>query len=89
MDEAGALYVSLTDYKAMDPETPSPLSVDTPRDKRSLPVESRFKQALQRDQPEAGEGARMNKTLCETGEEMVLGATPNGNFSHGTMRELL
>ena len=29
LDAAGAIDVSLTDYKAMDPATPSPLSVDT------------------------------------------------------------
>ena len=90
LDAAGALYVSLTEYKAMDAETPSPLSVDTPGDKRRIPVESRFKDALDRDQPETGEGERMD----ETGEEMELGATPNeemasGNFSPGTTRELL
>ena len=60
LDAAGALYVSLTEYKAMDPATPSPLSVDNPGDKRSLPVESRFKYALESDQPESGEGERMD-----------------------------
>ena len=36
LDAAGTLYVSLTEYKTMDPATPSPLSVGTPGDKRSL-----------------------------------------------------
>ena len=94
LDAAGALYVSLTEYKAMDPETPSPLSVDTPGDRRSLPVESRFKVGLERDQTEAREGEMIDETLSEAGEEIELGATPNdevvsGNFSPGTTRELL
>ena len=78
----------------MDPETPSPLSVDTLEDKRSLPVESRFENAQEREQLEAGEGERMNETLSEAGEEMELEATPNeevepGYFCPGTTRELL
>ena len=94
LDAAGALYVSLTEYKAMDGATPSPLSVDNPGDKRSLPVESRFKDALERDQPESGEGERMDETLSEAEEEMELGATLNeevvpGIFSPGNTRELL
>ena len=40
LDAAGALYVSLTEYEAVDPATPSPLSFDTPGDKRSHPAES-------------------------------------------------
>ena len=49
-------------------------------------MESRFKDALERDQPEAGEGERLDKTLSEAEEQMELGATPNeevlsGNFS--------
>ena len=34
LDAAGQLYVALTEYKRLDPATPSPLSVDTPGDKR-------------------------------------------------------
>ena len=58
LDAAGVLYVHLTEYKVADPTTPSPLSVGTPRDKRSLPVENRFTDALQRDQAESGEHKR-------------------------------
>ena len=41
LDAAGPLYVALTEYKKSDPTTPSPLSVGTPGDKRSGPVEDR------------------------------------------------
>ena len=43
LDAAGLLYVALTEYKKQDPGTPSPLSVGTPGDKRSGPVEDRFR----------------------------------------------
>ena len=43
LDAAGPLYVALTEYKKTDPVTPSPLSVGTPGDRRSGPVEDRFK----------------------------------------------
>ena len=69
LDAAVTLYVSLTEYKAVDPVTPSSLSVGIPGDKRSLPVESRFKDALERDQDESAEGESMDETLSETGEE--------------------
>ena len=36
LDAAGPLYVALTEHKGMNPTTPSPLSVDTPGDKRSI-----------------------------------------------------
>ena len=39
LNAAGALYVSLTENKAVDPATRSPLSADTPGDKSSLSVE--------------------------------------------------
>ena len=58
LDVAGALYVSLTENRAMDPAMPSPLSVDTSGDKSGLPVKGRFEDALKRDQPEAAEGER-------------------------------
>ena len=43
LDAAGPLCVALTEYKKTGPATPSPLSVDTPGDKRSGPVEDRFR----------------------------------------------
>ena len=71
LDAAG----TLTEYKAVDPATPSPLSVGTPGDKRSLLVESRFKD--EKDQDESGEGESVVETLSEAREEMELGTTPD------------
>ena len=48
LDAAGPLYVALTGYKKPGPTTPSPLSVGTPGDKRSGPVEDRFRRILER-----------------------------------------
>ena len=53
IDAAGALYVALTEYKKLDPATPSPLSVGTAGDKRSNPVENRFRDALEKEQAES------------------------------------
>ena len=83
-----------TEYKTADPATPSPLSVVTPGDRRNLPVENIFTDALERDQPESGEGKSMDETLGEAGEEMEVGNTPDGgttnrDLSPGTTRELL
>ena len=90
LDAAGPLCVSLTEYKTADPKTPSPLSVGIPGDRRNLPVENRFTAALERDQPESGEGESIGKA----GEEMEVGNTPDGGatnreFSPGTTCELL
>ena len=86
LDVTGPLFV--------DPPTPSPLSVGTPGDRRNLPVENRFTAALERNQPESGEGESMDETLSEAGEEMEVGNTPDGGatnreFSPDTTRELL
>ena len=94
LDAAGPLYVSLTENKTTDPTTPSPLSLGTPGDRRSLPVENRFTAALERDQPKSGEGESMDENLSEAGDEMEVGNTPDGGstnreFSPGTTRELL
>ena len=69
------LYVALTEYKKQDPETPSPLSVGTPGDKRSGPVEDRFRKILERRRAES-RGESMDEILSETGEEMEVGNTP-------------
>ena len=61
LDAAGALYVSLTEYKEQAPVTPLPLSIDTPGDKRNIPVESRFENALKRERPEVTEGEKRSK----------------------------
>ena len=65
---------SKREYKKTDPTTPSPLSVGTPGDNRSLPIENIFKEALKREQAESGEGVSMDETLSEA-EEMDVGNT--------------
>ena len=75
LEAAGSLYVALSKYKKLDPATPSPLSVGTPGDKRSGPVESRFRDVLERRRAEL-EGETMDETLSEAGEEMEVGNTP-------------
>ena len=94
LDAAGVLNVPLTEYKVADPTTPSLLSVGTPVDKRSLPVENRHSDTLERDQAESGEGDSMDENLSEAGEEMEVGNTPNvvatnRVFSPDTTCELL
>ena len=94
LDAAGPLYVLLTEYKKVDPTTPSPLSVGTTGDKRSLPVENRFRDAQEREQAESGEGESMDETLSEVGEEMEEGKPPDQgaaerNFtSHELLQDL-
>ena len=62
LDAAGLLYVALTEYKKQDPATPSPLSVGTPGDKRSGPVEDRFRKILERTRsPLEDSGGSMQK----------------------------
>ena len=56
LDAAGPLYVALTEYKKLDPATPSPLSVGTPGEKGSNPVENRFRDALEKERAESEEG---------------------------------
>ena len=61
----------------MNPTTPSPFSVGTNGDKRSLPVENRFRDVLEREQAESEEGESMDETLSEAEEEMEVGNTPD------------
>ena len=75
LDAAVLLYVALTEYKKQDPATPSTLSVGTPEDKRSGPVEDRFRKILERRRAESEEES-MDETLSETGEEMEVANTP-------------
>ena len=75
LDAAGPLYVALTEHKGTNPTTPSPLSVDTPGDKRSGTVEDRFKRILERREAESGDES-MDETLSEAGEDMEVGNTP-------------
>ena len=81
LDAAGALYESLAVYEAVDPAMPSHLSVDTLGCKMSLPMESTFKDALESNQSVTGERERecvcMDENLCESEEEMELGAALN------------
>ena len=74
LDAAGLLYGALTEYKKQDPATPSPLSVGTPGDKRSSPVENR-REILERRRAES-KAESMDETLNETGEKMEVGNTP-------------
>ena len=69
LDAAGPLYAALSNYNKLDPATPSPLSVGTPGDRRSNPVEDRFKDSLERERAESEEGESMNETLSEAGEK--------------------
>ena len=75
LDAAGSLYVALTECKKQDSAKPLLLSVGTPGDKRSGPVEDRFRKILARRQAESGEES-MDETLRETGEEMEVGNSP-------------
>ena len=77
LDAAGSLYLALNEYKKLDPATPSPLSVGTPGDRRSNPVEDRFKDALERGRAESEERYSMDETLSEAGEEMEVENTPD------------
>ena len=90
LDAAGPLFVALTEYKKPDPTTPSPLSVGTPGDKRSGPVEDRFRRILERRRVESGEES-MDETLSEAGEDMEVGNTPEPKPSEEefTTQELL
>ena len=82
LDAAGPLYLALTEYRKTYPTTPSPLSVGTPGDKRSGPVEDRFKRILERRKAESEEES-MDETLSEAGEEMEVGNTPEPKTSRG------
>ena len=75
LEAAVPLYVALTENKGTNPTTPSPLSVDTPGDKRSGTVEDRFRRILERREAESGDES-MDETLSEAEEEMELGNTP-------------
>ena len=90
LEAAGPLYVALTEYKKPGPATPSPLSVGTPGDKRSGPVEDRFRRILERRRVESGEES-MDETLSEAGEDMEVGNTPEPKPSEEefTTQELL
>ena len=90
LDAAGPLYVALTEYKKPDPTAPSPLSVGTPGDKRSGPVEDRFRRILERRRVESGEES-MDETLSEAGEDMEVGNKPEPKPSEEefTTQELL
>ena len=90
LDSAGLLYVALTEYKKHDPATPSPLSVGTPGNKRSGPVEDRFRKILEKRRAESEEES-MDETLSETGEEMKVGNTlePKPAEEDFTAQELL
>ena len=77
-------------YKKPGPATPSPLSVGTPGDKRSGPVEDRFRRILERRRVESEEES-MDETLSEAGEDVEVGNTPEPKPSEEeiTTQELL
>ena len=90
----GTRNLHLMEYKTTDPATPSPLSIATTWDKRSLPVEFRLEDTFERERPEVLEGEVMAETLSEPENVIEIGATLNkvivaGNFSPGTTREML
>ena len=91
LDAARPFYVAHSGYKKLDPATLSPLSVGTPGDSRSNPVENRLKEALERGRAESEKGESMDETLSEAGEEMEAGNTPDqaATESHFTTHELL
>ena len=90
LDAAGLLYAALTEYKKQHLATTSPLSVGIPGDKRSGPVEDRFREILERRRAES-EAESMDETLSETGEKMEVGNTPELKPAeeHFTAQELL
>ena len=90
LDAAGPLLVALTEYKETGPAKPAPLSVDTSGDKRSGPVEDRFRRILERREAESGEES-IDETLSEVGEDMEVGNTPEQKPSEEefTAQELL
>ena len=73
LDAAGTLYVPLTEYRQPDPATPSPLSIDTHGDKRNLPVENRFEDALKEERSEVIGSENNDETLSEPEEKMDIG----------------
>ena len=75
LDATGSLYVALTENKKQDPTTPSHLSIGFPGDKRSGPIENRFRETLEKRRAES-ERESMVETLSETGEEMEVGKSP-------------
>ena len=88
------MQLALSMLPTGNPATPFPLSIDTPGDKRNLPVENRFEDTLKKKKSEVIEKEKMNETLNEPEEDFDIGATPAeeivpGNYSPGTTRELL
>ena len=65
--------------------------MDTPGDKRSGPVENRFRDVLDKERAESEEGESMDETLIEAGEELEVGNTPEQNPAERdfTTQELL
>ena len=67
LEAAGSFYyVPLTEYKRLNPITPSPLSIDTLGQNINLHKENRFEDALKRERSEVTEGKRMEEALSES-----------------------
>ena len=88
-------WMPLAEYRKPSPVTPSPVSMDTPGDKRNLPVEKRFEDALRREHAtKVNQGEKMEEALSEPREDLDTGATPAekkvpGSYSPTTIQELL
>ena len=85
----------LAEYRKPNPVTPSPVSIDTSGDKRNIPVEKRFEDALRREHgTKVNKKERMEEALSEPRENMDTGATPaeeivTGSYSPTTTQDLL
>ena len=78
LDAAGPLYVAMTEYKKPDPAIPSLLSVGTPGDKRSGPVEDRFRGSLREEESNQEKKAWM-RLSARQGRIWKWGTRPNQN----------
>ena len=85
-DTAGALNITFTEYKKLNPVIPSPISIDTSRDRRNLPVEGRFEEDLKKERSEATVEDKMEELLFDDEEEMVTEAAEDtGVVPKGTI----
>ena len=76
LDAAGVFYVLRTENKVADQRTPSPLSVGSPGDKRNLPVEKRFTDALETIKPSQERGKLWTKPSARLEKKLRWGLRP-------------
>ena len=79
LDAAGSLYVVLTEHKKPNPATPSPLSVGTPGDKGSGPVENRFRDILEKRPADSVKQERNWKWVIRQSRNQLRGISPLRN----------